>query len=57
MSKIKEFENIPEIDIDGAETLEEAVEDCKPYMQSSTRSLTERKAPRWRDAMRHGFSC
>ena len=29
MSKIKEFENIPEIDIDGAETLEEAVEDCK----------------------------
>ena len=29
MSKIKEFENIPEINIDGAETLEEAVEDCK----------------------------
>lgn len=29
MSKIKAFENIPDIEIEGAETLEEAVEDCK----------------------------
>ena len=29
MSKIKEFENIPDIDIEGEETLEEAVADCK----------------------------
>ena len=29
MSKIKEFENIPDIDIEGEETLEETVADCK----------------------------
>ena len=29
MSKIKEFENITDIDIEGEETLEEAVADCK----------------------------
>lgn len=29
MSNIKEFENIPEIDVEGTETLEEAIEDCK----------------------------
>lgn len=29
MSKIKAFENIPDIEIEDAETLEEAVEDCK----------------------------
>ena len=29
MSKIKAFENLPDIEVEGAETLEEAIEDCK----------------------------
>lgn len=39
MSKIKEFENIPDIDIEGEETLEEAVADCKALFGKYNKEL------------------
>lgn len=39
MSKIKEFENIPEISIDGGETLEEAIAECKALYAKYDREL------------------
>ena len=39
MSKIKEFENIPDIDIEGEETLEEAVADSKALFGKYNKEL------------------
>lgn len=39
MSKIKEFENIPDIDIEGEETLEETVADCKALFGKYNKEL------------------
>lgn len=39
MSKIKEFENIPDIDIDGGETLEEAVAECRALFEQYNMEL------------------
>lgn len=39
MSKISEFENIPDISIDGEETLEEAIADCKALFEQYNKEL------------------
>lgn len=39
MSKIKEFENIPEISVDGGETLEEATAECKALFEKYNMEL------------------
>lgn len=39
MSKITEFENIPDIDIDGGETLEEAVADCRALFEKYNKEM------------------
>lgn len=39
MSKIKEFENIPDIDIDGGETLEEAIADCRALFEKYNKEM------------------
>ena len=39
MSKIKEFENIPDISVDGGETLEEATAECKALFEKYNMEL------------------
>ena len=39
MSKITEFENIPDIDIDGGETLEEAIADCRALFEKYNKEM------------------
>ena len=39
MSKIKEFENIPDISVDGGETLEEATAECKALIEKYNMEL------------------
>ena len=51
MSKIKEFENIPDIDIEGEETLEEAVAD----LASTTKNFSTVRY-RWNGVLKHGLS-
>ena len=53
MSKIKEFENIPDIDIEGEETLEEAVADCKALFGKYNFSTVRY---RWNGVLKHGLS-
>lgn len=38
-SKIKEFENIPDISVDGGETLEEAVADCRALFEKYNKEM------------------
>ena len=52
MSKIKEFENIPDIDIEGEETLEEAVADCKALFGKNFSTVRYR----WNGVLKHGLS-
>jgi len=39
LSKIAEFENIPEISVDGGETLEEATAECKALFEKYNMEL------------------